>query len=70
MSRSSITVWKSARQSLGDLLPLELPSEFSEPAWAALVFVRACTVSPAFHTCLQPNVVYVRLNNRHTVLGM
>ncbi|EIM81424.1 uncharacterized protein STEHIDRAFT_171802 [Stereum hirsutum FP-91666 SS1] len=43
MSRSSITVWKSARQSLGDLVPLELPREFSEPAWAALVFVRACT---------------------------
>lgn len=45
MSRSSITVWKSAIRSLGDLPALELPSEFSEPEWAALVFSHSCIVS-------------------------
>ncbi|KAF9481490.1 hypothetical protein BDN70DRAFT_803339 [Pholiota conissans] len=43
MSRSSVTVWKSARSNIFGLP--DCPDDLSEPQYAALMFVKRCTVS-------------------------
>ncbi|KAF9474662.1 hypothetical protein BDN70DRAFT_815289 [Pholiota conissans] len=43
MSRSSITIWKTARSKF-DGLP-DCPDDLSEPQYAALIFVERCSVS-------------------------
>ena len=50
MDRNSAFIWRRARLSIKDLP--KLPSYLSEPAYAAFVFERRCSVSSA--SCLPP----------------
>lgn len=44
MHRSSIGVWKSARQNLPQDLYLDIPDDMTEPAYARLLFDPLCHV--------------------------
>ncbi|KAH9847111.1 hypothetical protein C2E23DRAFT_742536, partial [Lenzites betulinus] len=44
LSRKTRTVWKASLSAIGDLPPC--PEDMSEPAYAALLFDKICTVGP------------------------